>query len=83
MEDSPEMAALLEQFGKDYEVARQDPEKKQALETLCLDFVQKVRDKFGLPEYLMVYEAPKELHTYIDPSEELKAMVGDDKVIEI
>lgn len=78
MADSPQMAAFLERFGKDLEACPNDHESRKKL---CGDFVEKVRLHFGLPEYLMVYEMPSEQHTHIDPIEELKAMVGDNKVI--
>ncbi len=35
----------------------------------------------GLPEMLPVYEMGADMHTRIDPVEELKAMVGDERVI--
>jgi hypothetical protein len=44
-------------------------------------WVDDVRTKTGLPEMLPIYELGADMHTHIDPVEELKAMVGDKKVI--
>lgn len=77
MEDSPEMALLIEKFKADIEAESADRR------LVCAEFVETVRQKFGLPEMLTVYEMSEEMHTRTDPVEELRAMVGDDKVVVI
>ena len=47
---------------------------REAAEKFCKDFIEKVRVHFQLPEYLTVYEMGEDMHTHIDPMEELKAM---------
>jgi hypothetical protein len=47
----------------------------------CARWVLTVREAFNLPEMIPVYEMGADIHTRIDPVEELRAMVGDDKVI--
>ena len=75
MADSPEMVPLIEKFQVDVEAPEADRKK------VCEDFVETVRVKWGLPEYLSVYEMGADMHTHIDPIEEAKAMMGDDRVI--
>jgi hypothetical protein len=74
MDDSPRMAELLTEFRKDIESAHDRVR-------FCANFVERVRITFALPEYLPVYEMAADMHTTINPVEELGAMVGDDKVI--
>lgn len=75
MADSPEMVPMLEKFARDVEAPEADRGK------VCVDFVEEVRVKFGLPEMIPVYEMGEGMHTHINPLEEFRAMVGDDKVI--
>lgn len=46
-------------------------------------WVEELRIKLNLPEMLPIYEMGAEMHTRIDPVEELGAMVGDQKVIKV
>jgi hypothetical protein len=43
-------------------------------------WVDCLRQAHALPEMLTVYEMGADMHTRIDPADELRAMVGDDKV---
>lgn len=54
---------------------------KTNLAAACVEWVELVRTGVGLPEMLPVYEMGADMHTRIDPVEELRAMVGDEKVI--
>jgi hypothetical protein len=78
MDGTPEIDAMLKQLDINIEAC---PPERESRGKACSDFVERVRVRFGLPEYLAVYEMPCEQHTHIDPIEEAKAMVGDDKVI--
>ena len=49
----------------------------------CAAWVGSVRETFQLPEILTVYEMGADMHTHIDPVEEARAMVGDDKVLTV
>jgi hypothetical protein len=80
MDDSPEMAELLKEFAEQIDNA---PHDNDVLGKMCGEFVERVRTTFSLPEYLPVYEMGADMHTHIDPEEELRAIVGDDKVIAI
>jgi hypothetical protein len=55
-----------------------DPAK---LSAVIAAWVEEVRIAFGLPEMIPVYELGTEMHTRIDPLEEARAMIGDDRVI--
>jgi hypothetical protein len=44
-------------------------------------WVESVRIAFKVPEHLPVYELGEDMHTRIDPIEEARAMVGDDRVL--
>lgn len=46
-------------------------------------WVEAVRVAVGVPEHLPVYELGTDMHTHIDPIEEAKAMVGDERVIAV
>ncbi len=75
--EDPEMGKLLDSFGASLEEAKD----KAEIESLCLQFIQDSMRISGLPEMLPVYEMGADMHTRIDPVEELKAMVGDERVI--
>jgi hypothetical protein len=49
----------------------------------CARWVEMIRDGNGLPRQIPVHAMGKGMHTRIDPIEELRAMVGDEKVIVI
>lgn len=53
------------------------------IEACVARWVETVRTTIGLPEHLPVYELGADMHTTIDPIEELEAMVGKDKVIKV
>lgn len=72
MGDSPEMQPFLARMGE----LRGDSDGIAA-------WVESVRVHFGLPHHIPVYELGADMHTRIDPIEELKAMVGDDRVIAV
>jgi len=46
-------------------------------------WVEELRTVLELPEQIPVYEMDEEMHTHIDPVEELGAMIGDQKVIKV
>ena len=45
------------------------------------DWVEDLRLTLKLPDKLPVYELGSDMHTHIDPIEEARAMVGDDRVL--
>ena len=77
MADEPTMAQMLAVFQDTLEAAPTAAYK----EHICTDFVEQVRERFGLPVMLPVYEMGEDMHLHIDPVEELKSMVGDDQVL--
>jgi hypothetical protein len=80
MPEAPEMAELLKILLVMIESAT-----AAQIEKACRDWVTLVRSKAKpatvLPEELPVYEMGTDMHTRIDPLEELEAMVGKDKII--
>lgn len=76
MRDSLGMPAMLAVMDERLRAA-----KREECEKVVADWVDEVRTSLKLPEMLVVYELGAEMHTRIDPMEELRAMVGDDKVI--
>lgn len=44
-------------------------------------WVEELRVSMKLPAMLPVYELGADMHTHIDPVQELCAMVGDDRVV--
>lgn len=80
MADSPSMASSIKGLEGMLAVT---PKEKDKIGKVCTQWVKDVQDKFKLPEMLPVYEMGAEMHTQIDPLEELEAMVGKDKVIAV
>ena len=75
MEDSagmPERLAVLDA------TIKAAPENTTAA---VANWVEDVRVASGLPEMVPVYELGADMHTHIDPIEEARAMVGDDRVV--
>jgi len=80
MKDSPRMNELL----TDLDVAREPVVgDKEKLAVVIAAWVERVRQEFGLPEQIPVYELGADMHTHIDPLEEAKAMVGEERVIPV
>jgi hypothetical protein len=73
--DNPLMEGLIS--GLDSNLANIEGDRKPAIAR----WVESVRVATGLPEHLPVYEMGADMHTVIDPIEELEAMVGKDRVI--
>ena len=73
------MAEMLKLLEGQLEAAASDAD----LAPLVAAWVESVRVAWGLPERVPVYELPPEFHTHIDPIEEARAMMGDDRVIVI
>ena len=80
MADSPEMAVSIEVLKGNL---ASTPQNKAAIGRACVAWVEGVRRKFELPEMLPVHEMGADMHTQIDPIEELEAMVGKDKIIAV
>jgi hypothetical protein len=80
MEDAPGMETRCEQLSLDCENADGDRNK---LSAICNAWWASIQAAHGLPEMLPVYEMGAEMHTRIDPVEELGAMVGDDRIIKL
>ncbi len=74
--ENPDMARLVVELKETIQVL--DPEHGGDVVTAA--WVNAVAQQFGLPEQLPVYEMDAEMHTRIDPVEELRAMVGDDRI---
>jgi hypothetical protein len=59
----------------------QTPRDRDRLSAVIAEWVEEVRVALDLPEMFPVYELGADMHTRIDPIEEARAMVGDDKVL--
>lgn len=75
MKDAPEMVELLARL--DHLLSLGEPE------LACGQWVSDVRERLSLPQMLPLHAMGEDMHTRIDPIEELRAMVGDDKVIAV
>lgn len=80
MKDSPRMAELLSEMDKRLAAVEKSREDHAVV---IAEWVEELRQEFGLPEQIPVYELGAEMHTHIDPIEEAEAMVGKDKVITV
>lgn len=78
MADSPGMPELLAEMDHQIEQAHRN---KALIDAAITSFVEAVRTAHGLPEMLPLHSLAEGAHTHIDPVKELKAMVGDDRVI--
>lgn len=77
-EDSVTAAAIA-----GLEALMEDDDTRSQRAAKMATWVDGLRVAHGLPEMLPVYELSEGLHTHIDPIEEARAMVGDDKVLVI
>lgn len=80
MADSPGMSERIKLLEESCAAADGDKEK---LSIICDKWWQEIQCAFRLPEMLAVYEMGEDMHTRIDPVEELGAMIGDHKVIKV
>ena len=80
MEDSEGMPEHLAEMDRRIKTVQQDREHVGAV---IRDWVEELRVARGLPEMLAVYELGADMHTYIDPVEEARAMMGDGRVVVI
>jgi len=78
MEDSPGMAERLADMNHRIKAVQQD---REHIGAVIRDWVEELRIALALPEMLPVYEMGADMHTYIDPIEEARAMVGDERVL--
>jgi hypothetical protein len=78
MVDSDGMPERLADMDRRIKAAQQD---REHIAVVIRDWVEELRLALKLPEMLLVYELGAEMHTHIDPIEEAKAMVGDDRVL--
>ncbi len=69
MENSPEMQPHMERLKADLQNVERDDKTKTVAA-----WVEAVREAFGLPEMIPIYEMGEDMHTHIDPIEELQAM---------
>ena len=79
--EGEEMKGLIE--GLDVSLSSLKKANDSARGAAITAWVENVRVHFALPVQVPVYEMDAEMHTHIDPMEEARAMVGDDKVIGI
>jgi hypothetical protein len=77
MEDSPIIVKLLPVLDAKLVNADGSQERVQAA---CKQWVSMVQAEANLPELIPVYEMGAEMHTRLDPVDEAKAMVGDQRV---
>jgi hypothetical protein len=80
MEDSPGMPERLADMDRRIKAVQQD---REHIGVAIGDWVEHLRLALGLPEMLAVYELGADMHTRIDPIEEARAMVGDDRVLTV
>lgn len=84
MPDYPAMAKQLKALD---DLLALDGDDRKARETTITAWVEATRHQVKLPEsipeMLPVYEMGADMHTGIDPIEELEAMVGKDRVLPI
>ena len=78
MDNSPGMSERLDDMDRRIKAVPQD---REHIAVVIRDWVEDLRIALKLPEMLPVYEMGEEMHTRIDPVEELEAMVGKDRVI--
>jgi hypothetical protein len=78
MEDSEGMPQRLADMDRRIKAVQQDSEH---IGVVIIDWVEELRLSLALPEMLAVYELGADMHAYIDPIEEARAMVGDDRVL--
>ncbi len=78
MKDAPEMQPHLERL-----TATLEGMTKETAPGLVAAWVESVREAFGLPEMLPVYEMGADMHPPIDPLEELRAMAPNKPVLSI
>ena len=78
MEDSPGMPGRLADMDRRIKAVQQD---REHIGAVIRDWVEELRIALKLPEMLPVYEMGADMHTHIDPVEEARAMVGDDRVL--
>ena len=79
--DDPLMIGLLN--GLDMIVAEKTMPAGDNATAMIARWVEAVRCAYQLPEHLPVYEMGADMHTHIDPVEEAKAMVGDQRIVTI
>ena len=78
MRSVPAMRGWLDKLTSDL----QDAPEENSLRALVVQaWVEEVRLAYGLPEMLPVYEMGEDMHTHIDPVEELLAMRGDKPIV--
>lgn len=80
MADSPAMQRSLEELDKMLALDKGDNPSR---EKTILQWLECIKTHFQLPEMLNVFELGADMHTRIDPIEELEAMVGPAKIIVI
>ena len=77
MDNSPGMSERLDDMDRRIKAVPQD---REHIAVVIRDWVEDLRIALKLPEMLPVYEMGEEMHTRIDPVEDLEAMVGKDRV---
>jgi hypothetical protein len=77
-EHPPVAAALIELDG-----LMEPDDSREARGLKISAWVERLRSALALPEMLLVYEMPADMHTHIDPIAEAQAMVGDSNVIAV
>ena len=80
MENSPGMPERLSDMDRKIKAVQQD---REHIGVVIRDWVEELRLALGLPEMLALYELGADMHTHIDPIEEARAMVGDDRVLTV
>jgi len=80
MEDSEGMPQRLADMDRRIKAVQQD---REHIGVVISDWVEELRLSLTLPEMLAVYELGVDMHTHIDPIEEARAMVGDDRVVTV
>ena len=78
MENAPGIPEWIARLSADYVAAGGD---KGEISAVCARWVESVRVDTGMPEMVPVYEMGADMHTRIDPIEELESMAGKDKVV--
>lgn len=77
--DDSLMAELMAGLGRSLAAIRDGNSAERTLAVAT--WVDVVRQAFGMPELVPVYEMGADIHTHIDPVEEARAMVGDENVV--
>ena len=72
------MPGRLAEMDRRINAVQQD---REHIGVVIRDWVEELRIALKLPEMLPVYEMGADMHTHIDPVEEARAMVGDDRVL--